>query len=467
MRHQIDRALSDLDNLSGLADGERMDWPGTPDGVGWDRGTWYAARRLVEAANSSRSYTLDDAREDFMKHAPAAEGTYNPEHKWTAAVRDVGARGVPHEGAADVFGTVPLGQRDGGVSSWSGVDLTGFLDGTYEPPVPQLLTRTDGVSLLYPGLIHSLHGESESGKSFVMQALAVQCISDGKPVLYVDHESDPGSLVERLLLLGASPGAIARCFVYVQPETDPDRSESDRVALYMLLDARPYVLAVIDGVSESMSVVTGESKDPNATAIEWMRKVPRRIADRTGAAVVQIDHVTKNADTRGRFAIGGQAKMASLTGAAYLVDVAAPLGRGLRGELVLRVAKDRPGYVRGRSGEHRPGDRTQEAVRVVVDSTAGAPVVTVLPPHVGLSVDDAQVRVLRAICDYLAELPGDHPGASQAAVRREVTGKNDAIDLGLRALVERGYVARTAKGQSMRHRLVRPYTPEFEEAEDA
>lgn len=467
VRHRIDRALRDLDDLAVLPEGGRLDWPSEREGVGWDRGAYYIAQRLVEAANSSTSYTLDDAREDFMKHAPAADGTYDPEYKWDSAVRAVGARGVPYESAADVFGREAPGQVDARTSSWSGVDLTGYLDGTYQPPVPELLTRTDGVSLLYPGLIHSLHGESESGKSFVMQALAVQCMSGGKPVLYVDHESDPGSLVERLLLLGASREAIARWFTYVQPETDPDRTEADRAALYALLDARPYVLAVIDGVSESMSVVTGEQKDPNATAIEWTRKVPRRIADRTGAAVVQIDHVTKNADTRGRFAIGGQAKMASLTGAAYLVDVAAPLGRGLRGELVLRVAKDRPGYVRGRSGEHRPGDRTQEAARVVVDSTGDAPVVTILPPHVGPSPDDAQERVMRAICDYLAELPDDNLGATRNTVRRDVPGKNDTKDVALRALVERGNVSVTVKGQSRHHRLVRPYVPEFEEVADA
>ena len=104
VRRQIDLALTDLDHLAALPDGGRMPWPNVPEGVGWDLGVFYAAQRLVEAANSSRSYTLDDAGEDYMKHAPAADGTYNPEHKWASAVRAVGTRGVPYEGAADVFG---------------------------------------------------------------------------------------------------------------------------------------------------------------------------------------------------------------------------------------------------------------------------------------------------------------------------------------------------------------------------
>jgi hypothetical protein len=59
--------------------------------------------------------------------------------------------------------------------------------------------------------------------------------------------------------------------------------------------------------------------------------------------VVLIDHVTKDTSTRNRWAIGGQAKTAGLTGAPYTVEVVAPLGRGMRGEVVLKIPKDRPG----------------------------------------------------------------------------------------------------------------------------
>src|SRR5690606_2761547 len=71
----------------------------------------------------------------------------------------------------------------------------------------------------------------------------------------------------------------------------------------------------------------------------------------------------------GRFAIGGQSKMASLTGAAYTVEVAEPLGVGRRGILSIRVAKDRPGLVRGPGGAFRASDRTQAVAKVTVDST--------------------------------------------------------------------------------------------------
>lgn len=81
-----------------------------------------------------------------------------------------------------------------------------------------------------------------------------------------------------------------------------------------------YALAVVDGVTDSLGLFGYSTKD-NDDVSAWARELPRRIADRTGAAVVVVDHVTKDADSRGRFAIGWQAKLSGLTGAAYTVEV--------------------------------------------------------------------------------------------------------------------------------------------------
>jgi hypothetical protein len=116
----VARTLAKLDALAALADGERLDWPGQADGVGWDRGVFFAAQRLVQAANSGASYTLADAERDFMAHAPAAEGTYDPAHKWREAVKTVGEDPLPYvppASPADDFGdgakrpAVPLAVR--------------------------------------------------------------------------------------------------------------------------------------------------------------------------------------------------------------------------------------------------------------------------------------------------------------------------------------------------------------------
>ena len=62
-----------------------------------------------------------------------------------------------------------------------------------------------------------------------------------------------------------------------------------------------------------------------------MRTVPRSLAARTAAAMVLVDHVTKDTDSWGRFAIGGQAKMAGLDGATAMREV-------LRAQIVLFAA---------------------------------------------------------------------------------------------------------------------------------
>jgi hypothetical protein len=425
--------------------------------------TFEVACALVEFANSDWSgYTLERAEDDLLENAPVGDDFDEAEvaQCWASAVQKVGdkARPNPDGDPADDFDVVVRAMG----STWSGLDLTGYLDGTHKPVEPEFLLRDDGVALLYPGLTHSIHGESESGKSMVAQYECVQQLRNGAAVLYLDFESDPSGIVERLRLLGADMRAVAERFVYLQPASDPHRSKADNAAFLATLDAHPYSLVVIDGVSESMDVLGLDVKDPNASAIEWARKLPRFVADRTGAAVVQIDHVTKNAESRGRFAIGGQAKMSALTGAAYALDVKEPIGRGLKGRLVLRVAKDRPGYVRGKSGA-AAADRTQEAATVVVDSTGGWLEFSVLAPAPVTASDEKAERMKERVAAFLAGLGEEHDGASLRLVRSGVTGKNDDIDTALNALVAGGWVSQTPKGQSLLHKLVSPYVVDFDD----
>lgn len=240
---------------------------------------------------------------------------------------------------------------------------------------PTLFRRTDGVCLFYPGMTHSLHGESESGKSLIVQAECVRLINLGEQVLYIDFESDEQSVVDRLVKLGADEQAVADHFHYLRPEVAPTHSEAERAAWESTLGTE-YTLAVIDGVTEALTVFGRGSLD-NDDIAAWSREVPRKIAERTGAAVVLIDHVVKNKTMQGRHAIGGQAKMAALTGAAYTVEILQPLGVGMRGAVGLRIGKDRPGQVRNQCGAFRKGDRTQQAARVVIDSTGEQTTVTV------------------------------------------------------------------------------------------
>jgi hypothetical protein len=69
------------------------------------------------------------------------------------------------------WGTCHLGCGD--TDSWAPLDLGPYLRGEVKRPVPSLgLYRSDGVRLIYPGKEHSVIGEMESGKSWLLLASA-------------------------------------------------------------------------------------------------------------------------------------------------------------------------------------------------------------------------------------------------------------------------------------------------------
>ena len=370
---------------------------------------------------------------------------YPPPHEWEDPQdAPLDAPGAPH-GDDDETDDTP--------ASWAPVDLTAILDGTHDPIKPTLFPRSDGVCLLYPGLTHSFHGESESGKSLLAQIEAVRLIEDGKRVLYIDFESDAASVAMRLQEFGASRASIVERFTYLNPEVKPE-SVKELSAWIDVLKVR-YDLAVIDGVTDALGI-WGCSIQDNDDIAKWCRDMPNKIAKRTGAAVTMIDHVTKNADTRGRFAIGGQAKLAGLTGAGYTIEANPPLGRGRVGTIIVRVGKDRPGFVRGHGGDPRASDRTQEVARIAVDSTGSVPLVVVDGP---LDPDAVAAYRLTGFMEKLSrELEQATEPKSEAALLKLVPGKESAKVAALKSLVEEGFVSMHIGARNAKlHTSIKPY----------
>jgi hypothetical protein len=351
-------------------------------------------------------------------------------------------------------------------ASWAPFDFTDILAGTYVPETPTLFPRSDGPSLLYVGKVHSFHGESESGKSFLAQAETARLVQLGEKVLYVDYESDAATIVGRLLEMGCSGEQITTGLTYIRPEASPYHP-SELEAWRALLRNR-YSLAVLDGVTDALGLSGASSKD-NDEIVAWMRSVPRIIATYTGAAVVLIDHVTKDDENRGRHAIGGVAKMNRLDGAAYIIEVVKPLGRGLLGEVSMRVGKDRPGEVRPHSGRWRATDRTQESARVVVDSTQpGRVLVIVGPPpskvgDVTHGDDDSPFRFTGIMekVSRLLEASGEEMGRNdivRSLKKDGVKGREANVLAALNTLVEEGFLTtRDGGNKSKPVTHLRPY----------
>jgi hypothetical protein len=149
---------------------------------------------------------------------------------------------------------------------------------------------------------------------------------------------------------------------------------------------------VIDGITEAMTLMGLKILDNTDVAV-FLAKVARPLAAR-GCAVLLLDHVTKDRETRGRGAIGAQHKLAGVD-VAYTIDVIRPFGRGLEGLSRLTVTKDRPGFIRAASASRKfAADITLysegEEVAVVLK-----PVEVKEPDPLGLS--PAQRRVLEAL----------------------------------------------------------------------
>lgn len=332
--------------------------------------------------------------------------------------------------------------------SWTPVNIAALLASGLVSLKPTVLRRSDGVALLYPGRTHSISGESGSGKSWLAQWAVAGVLRNGDAALYLDYESSAASVVARLRALGCSDEDLSR-LTYVNPDAAPTGEEFEELL------GSPYVLAIIDGVTEALATsgMTGDSLTNNNDAVtKWHAMLPKRIAVETGAAVAQIDHVTKSKDSRGSYAIGGQAKRASITGASYTVAAHESFGRNRSGSFDVYVGKDREGYVLGAlEGEDGAAGRLVGRCSVTCEEDG----------NLDLSLDAVEIAsredwtdVLRErILEQLAELPEGHEGLTTNTLVKRTTGNEGRLRSTLERLVEDGAVIRTARLQSQYHKV--------------
>jgi len=326
-------------------------------------------------------------------------------------------------------------------SSWKPIALKDYFDGLFQAPIATILKRTDGHGLIYTGRVHSIYGESESGKSWVAQIASAECLKADKKVIYIDFESDASDVVGRMKSLGVSRANLLQYFTYIRPDGPRD---SDDPYWQAILEPDSAELIIIDGVTESLTMWGGETKDNDAIT-RWMRIFPRTVATASGAAVVLIDHITKNAETRGRFAIGGQAKLATIDGAAYLVEPLEALAPGRTGTLTMRVTKDRPGFIRKIAGMWRKSDRTQEAAVFTIDSTRALMEYVIGVP---LLEDELEANKEFKKSKEVIEFIHNHPGCTRRLIQEGVHGSKEVIGDHLNDLLAGGWVENRGNDRS-------------------
>lgn len=335
-------------------------------------------------------------------------------------------------------------------TSWRRVDLASILAGELTEPEPVILERADGRALFYAGKVNGLLGESESSKSWILLAAAVQEMAAGRQVLYIDFEDTATSIVARLVALGLDAATIIALFTYIAPEEALHLRAGDDLAAE--LRAAPWALIGLDGVNAAMSLL-GLSINDNNDATKFSQILLKPLA-RTGAAVVTVDHVGKDKETRGKGGIGAQAKRAMVTGCSLMVDVIAPFGRGLTGKLKLTVDKDRPGHVRGLADNSKnAGIVTLESgsngsVRVRIDAADTAAAHVERKPF-------RPTGMMEKVSRLLSTTDGE---LTQRQIEREIDGRAVTVRSALQCLVEEGFVSRHAgPGNSMLHRYEKTY----------
>ncbi len=332
-------------------------------------------------------------------------------------------------------------------TGWERVDLGPILAGGTVTTPPQVWPRSDGVPLLYPGRCHSFAGEPESLKSWAAQAATAAELAAGQVSMYLDFEDTPEGVAGRLLALGVAADVIVDRFWYHR--LDQPLGFDARDALDAALAVASPSLIVVDGVTEAMALL-GLNPYDNADVAKFWGLLPRRLAA-SGAAVVLIDHVVKDREGRGRWAIGAQHKLAAIDGAALTFDVVKPFGRGEQhGIARISVAKDRPGHLR----QHATGGVVAELH--LHSYPDGGVTADLHPPNAGGEGSFRPTVLMERISRYVEE----HSGISKNGVATAVKGDDKAKRLAIELLAADDYVKIERVGAS--HTLVslRPYRNE-------
>lgn len=336
-------------------------------------------------------------------------------------------------------------------ASWRPRDLTDVLNGTYQAPEPTIGKRDDGIGLFYPGRMHSVVGESEGGKTwFALMAVASE-LRDGRAVVFIDFEDDAPGVVGRLLALGANIDDVRARFAYVRPE-DPFTAGWNRQELGQALHDLQPALTVVDGVTEGMAMHGMELKD-NTDIAKFGRMLLRPIAE-LGPAVVTLDHVVKDKEGRGRYAIGGVHKLNGINGAMYVLENRKAFGIGCEGKSTVRIAKDRPGQLRkhalpSNGGMHWFADLVLKSHdETFTEASLYAPV-----EHEGPFRPTA---VMHKVAEALTSAPEP---LGVRGVQDRVGGGKELVRTALARLVDEGFVKVENGPRGARlHRIEKPFT---------
>lgn len=223
------------------------------------------------------------------------------------------------------------------------VDIAALLRGGGAPKaVPSVLTRTDGKCLFYRGKSNLLFGDPETAKTWIALAAGAEELHGGGRFVFIDMDHNGvDTTVERLTMMGVAHDVLAdpRRFLYVEPEDAPHLGK----VIGYLEQWKPGVV-LLDSVGELLPLM-GLNSNSNDEVTTAFNATAGALA-KAGAAVLLIDHLAKNADSRRLGPVGAYGKTRIFNGTMVRVFSVVQFTPGAGGVSSMWVHKDRPGAVR-------------------------------------------------------------------------------------------------------------------------
>jgi hypothetical protein len=214
--------------------------------------------------------------------------------------------------------------------SWTPRNLAELED---RPPIEPTL---GGLGLCYPGKRHVFSGPQESAKTLAAYVLGLSVVRAGSSVVLIDFEMGPWDAKTRLRELGANEQDMASV-LYVAPEQPATESR-----IQALVEAGPE-LVIVDAAAGAYDLQ--ELDDNKRGDVERFTRFYVNGFWKAGIATVVLDHVTKNAETRGNYAIGSERKVGGAD--VHLgFSVVKPISRGTKGVYKITTHKDRGGCLK-------------------------------------------------------------------------------------------------------------------------
>lgn len=300
--------------------------------------------------------------------------------------------------------------------SWTPINLATLEE---RPPIQPTLGQA---GIAYPGKRHVFSGPQESAKTLAAYAVGLEVIRDGQPIIIIDFEMGKWDARDRLRELGATNQDLALLH-YLEPE---EQATSSHIARLIALQAALVIIDAAAGAYDLQGLDDNKRQD-----VERFTRIYVRDFWRNGIATIVLDHVVKNTDTRGKYAIGSERKVGGAD--VHLgFEVITPIKRGSNGIYKITTHKDRGGFLeRGRLADlHLTSHPDTHHITWEFKAAEHIPEGDTFRP----------THLMEKVSRYLE---GQPEPVSRVTIENEVKGTRDYVRKAINVLIAEGFATET------------------------